>query len=145
MHELCHFVCCKITNNAKMIYLHNCKFLQPDPKSIQKKLIKFVEFFRLYEPQHCDISRTFGIQHYAGRVVYDATDFLGKDMLLQKKPLLCHVIFCALPHPVHISSSIFTLFCFFVNKYPLPVQLQDSKLYGSIIRKPNLSKYSSVS
>ena len=34
-------------------------------------------YFRLYEPNHCDITRTFGIKHYAGKVVYDTTNFLG--------------------------------------------------------------------
>ena len=33
---------------------------------------------KLFEPKHCDISRTFGIHHYAGPVVYDTTDFLGE-------------------------------------------------------------------
>ena len=33
---------------------------------------------KLFEPKHCDITRTFAIQHYAGPVVYDSTDFLGK-------------------------------------------------------------------
>ena len=36
---------------------------------------------KLFEPKHCDISRTFGIHHYAGPVVYDTTDFLGKIRL----------------------------------------------------------------
>lgn len=31
---------------------------------------------RLFEPKPFD-SRYFGIQHFAGRVIYDATDFLG--------------------------------------------------------------------
>lgn len=31
---------------------------------------------RLFEPKPFD-GRSFGIQHFAGRVVYDATDFLG--------------------------------------------------------------------
>ena len=33
---------------------------------------------RLFEPALCDITRTFGIQHYTGRVVYDTTHFLGR-------------------------------------------------------------------
>lgn len=32
---------------------------------------------RLFEPKPLE-PRVFGIQHFAGRVVYDATDFLGE-------------------------------------------------------------------
>ena len=48
-------------------------FVTPSQVKVQHK-----ENSRLFEPQHCDLSRTFGIQHYAGRVVYDTTDFLGQ-------------------------------------------------------------------
>lgn len=34
---------------------------------------------RLFEPKPLE-PRTFGIQHFAGRVVYDASDFLGKQI-----------------------------------------------------------------
>lgn len=34
---------------------------------------------RLFEPKTLE-PRTFGIQHFAGRVVYDASDFLGKQI-----------------------------------------------------------------
>jgi len=33
---------------------------------------------RLFEPKTVD-QRSFGIQHFSGRVVYDASDFLGKN------------------------------------------------------------------
>lgn len=33
---------------------------------------------RLFEPKSVDHQKSFGIQHFAGRVVYDASDFLGK-------------------------------------------------------------------
>lgn len=32
---------------------------------------------RLFDPRSLDC-RSFGIQHFAGRVIYDASDFLGK-------------------------------------------------------------------
>lgn len=53
---------------------------------VQKVKVAHKENPRLFEPQHCDITRTFGIHHYAGRVVYDTTDFLGelKDMWYEK-------------------------------------------------------------
>lgn len=49
---------------------------------VQKVKVQHKESLRLFEPQHCDITRTFGIHHYAGRVVYDTTDFLGKILYL---------------------------------------------------------------
>lgn len=33
---------------------------------------------RLFEPRPLE-ARSFGIQHFAGRVVYDASDFLGRS------------------------------------------------------------------
>ena len=55
------------------------KFLK---KKISDLILKaYYEYkfcFRLFIPGHCDITRTFGIKHYAGKVVYDTTDFLGK-------------------------------------------------------------------
>lgn len=43
---------------------------------------------RLFEPRTVD-GRSFGIQHFAGRVTYDASDFLGtynihKDIVVRK-------------------------------------------------------------
>ena len=35
---------------------------------------------RLFEPRAVDC-RSFGIQHFAGRVTYDASDFLGKRVI----------------------------------------------------------------
>lgn len=35
---------------------------------------------RLFEPKPFD-GRSFGIQHFAGRISYDATDFLGEYIL----------------------------------------------------------------
>ena len=49
------------------------------PNVILQVKVQHKDNLRLFEAQHCDLSRTFGIQHYAGRVVYDTTDFLGED------------------------------------------------------------------
>ena len=45
---------------------------------VQKVRAQQKENQRLFSPQHCDTSRMFGIYHYAGRVVYDTSDFLGE-------------------------------------------------------------------
>ena len=45
---------------------------------VQKVRVQQKENQRLFSPQHCDTSRMFGIYHYAGRVVYDTSDFLGE-------------------------------------------------------------------
>ncbi len=45
---------------------------------VQKVKVQHRENVKLFEPKHCDVNRTFGIHHYAGQVVYDTSDFLGK-------------------------------------------------------------------
>ena len=44
---------------------------------VQKVKVQHKDNTRLFEPSHCD-SRTFGIQHFGGKVVYDASHFLGR-------------------------------------------------------------------
>lgn len=44
---------------------------------------------RLFEPRAVDC-RSFGIQHFAGRVTYDASDFLGKGY--KYKIMLCIIL-----------------------------------------------------
>ena len=46
---------------------------------VQKVKVQQKENQRLFEPQHCDTTRMFGIYHYAGKVVYDTSDFLGES------------------------------------------------------------------
>lgn len=52
---------------------------------------------RLFEPRTVDC-RSFGIQHFAGRVTYDTSDFLGKQdfslifikvVMIQKSYKIC--------------------------------------------------------
>ena len=45
---------------------------------VQKVKVQHKDNKKLFEPKHCDITRTFGIHHYAGQVVYDTSDFLGE-------------------------------------------------------------------
>ena len=49
---------------------------------VQKVKVQQKENQRLFEPQHCDTTRMFGIYHYAGKVVYDTSDFLGQSSSL---------------------------------------------------------------
>lgn len=39
---------------------------------------------RLFEPKPLE-PRLFGIQHFAGRVIYDATHFLGMSIIINMK------------------------------------------------------------
>ena len=69
------------------------------PKTyVQKLKVQHKNNQRLFEPPHCD-SRAFGIQHYAGNVVYDTTNFLGEQSFHLK------------PHPVK-----WTNLCYFRNQ-----------------------------
>ena len=36
---------------------------------VQKVKVQHKDNKKLFEPKHCDISRTFGILHYAGQVI----------------------------------------------------------------------------
>ena len=49
---------------------------------VQKVKVQQKENQRLFEPQHCDTTRMFGIYHYAGKVVYDTSDFLGESSIM---------------------------------------------------------------
>ena len=44
---------------------------------VQKIKVQHKDNKKLFEPNHCDLSRTFGIHHYAGPVIYDSSQFLG--------------------------------------------------------------------
>ena len=43
---------------------------------VQKVKVQHRDNRKLFEPKHCDLTRTFGIYHYAGSVVYDSSQFL---------------------------------------------------------------------
>lgn len=43
---------------------------------VQKVKVQHRDNRKLFEPKHCDLTRTFGIHHYAGSVVYDSSQFL---------------------------------------------------------------------
>lgn len=44
---------------------------------------------RLFEPKPLE-PRNFGIQHFAGRVIYDASDFLGMHNYTSEKLLILY-------------------------------------------------------
>ena len=46
---------------------------------VQKVKVQHKDNRKLYEPKHCDMTRTFGIHHYAGSVVYDTSSFLDTN------------------------------------------------------------------
>ena len=65
------------------LHIHQLQYIEKlkckKPNVMLQVKVQHKDNLRLFEAQHCDLSRTFGIQHYAGRVVYDTTDFLGED------------------------------------------------------------------
>ena len=58
---------------------------------VQKVKVQQKDNQRLFEPQHCDVTRMFGIYHYAGKVVYDTSDFLGEFLIEEFLESLIHV------------------------------------------------------
>ena len=54
---------------------------------VQKVKVQHKDNRKLFEPKHCDLTRTFGIHHYAGSVVYDTSQFLetNKDVIGEKQ------------------------------------------------------------
>ena len=60
---------------------------------VQKVKVQQKDNQRLFEPQHCDVTRMFGIYHYAGKVVYDTSDFLGKFLELQYLNSIYFILF----------------------------------------------------
>merc|ERR1719461_1324796 len=74
---------------------------------VQKVKVQHKENSRLFEPQHCDLSRTFGIQHYAGRVVYDTTDFLGtnRDAIPDDLVSIFHKATCNFGFVTHLFGT----------------------------------------
>jgi len=68
---------------------------------------------RLFEPKPLE-PRTFGIQHFAGQVVYDASDFLGKQNsgICYCTAMLLPYILESNPHPNLIRTS----FCRFLKR-----------------------------
>ncbi|XP_025419111.1 myosin-G heavy chain isoform X2 [Sipha flava] len=62
---------------------------------------------RLFEPKSVDHQRSFGIQHFAGRVVYDASDFLdtNKDVVPDDLVSVFHKQSCSFGFATHLFGS----------------------------------------
>jgi dachs protein len=56
---------------------------------VQKVKVQHKENKKLFEPKHCDQTRTFGIHHYAGPVVYDTSQFLDTNRDVIPDDLVC--------------------------------------------------------
>jgi len=71
---------------------------------VQKVKVQHKDNARLFEPQHCDITSTFGIHHYAGKVVYDATDFLdtNRDVIPDDLVAIFHKQSCQFGFATHL-------------------------------------------
>ena len=56
---------------------------------IQKIKVQHKDNKKLFSPNHCDLSRTFGIHHYAGSVIYDSGQFLDTNKDTIPDDLIC--------------------------------------------------------
>lgn len=74
---------------------------------VQKVKVQQKDNHRLFEPQHCDTTRMFGIHHYAGRVVYDTTDFLGtnRDVIPDDLVSIFHSKSCNFGFATHLFGT----------------------------------------
>jgi len=74
---------------------------------VQKVKVQHKDNQRLFELQHPDITRTFGIHHYAGRVVYDTTDFLGtnRDVIPDDLVSIFHKQSCNFGFATHLFAT----------------------------------------
>ncbi|XP_059474845.1 unconventional myosin-IXa isoform X2 [Neocloeon triangulifer] len=73
---------------------------------IQKVKVQHKSNPRLFDPRPLE-ARTFGIQHYAGRVVYDASDFLdtNKDVVPDDLVAVFHKHSCNFGFATHLFGS----------------------------------------
>lgn len=65
---------------------------------------------RLFEPRTVDC-RSFGIQHFAGRVTYDASDFLGMWTIIFFNVHICF----SYTYSYALFKSTMTLYVFFAG------------------------------
>ncbi|KAF2357164.1 Myosin head motor domain [Trinorchestia longiramus] len=73
---------------------------------IQKSKVQHKSCSRLFEPKG-DLQRAFGIHHYAGRVVYEASDFLDTNRDIITDDLVCvfHKLTCTFGFATHLFGS----------------------------------------
>lgn len=74
---------------------------------VQKVKVQQKDNQRLFEPQHCDVTRMFGIQHYAGKVVYDTSDFLetNRDVIPDDLVSIFHKQSCNFGFATHLFGT----------------------------------------
>ncbi|XP_047737603.1 myosin-A [Hyalella azteca] len=73
---------------------------------VQKVKLQHKGCSRLFEPKS-DLTRAFGIHHYAGRVVYEASDFLDTNRDIITDDLVCvfHKLTCSFGFATHLFGS----------------------------------------
>ena len=74
---------------------------------VQKVKVQHKDNKKLYEPSYCDITRTFGIHHYAGQVVYDTSNFLdtNRDVIPDDTVLVFNKELCNFGFATHLFGN----------------------------------------